>query len=270
MAMEIHITPILNPRAPGAMQNRSRRAIGSRFCVEIKCEMKITYWSHSCFFIETTSHRLVIDPFLTGNDLAHVSASEVECDFVLVTHGHFDHVGDAVAIAKRTGATIISSYEVADYLAQEDVKTHGMGVGGAHKFPFGQIKLTIAHHGGGYAPGGELRDGKFIYLGNPAGMLITADEKTIYHAGDTGLFLDMKLIGELDAIDLALLPIGDNFTMGSEDAARAAEFLGAKLSVPMHYNTFDLIKTDPDLFVKKVSARGQKALALKIGASLDI
>ncbi len=238
--------------------------------------MKLTYLSHSCVFVETSSHKLIIDPFLTGNGKAQVKADDVECDFVLVTHGHFDHVGDAVEIAKRNDATIISSYEVADYLAQKKVKTHGMGLGGAFQFPFGRVKLTIAFHSAGYAPGGELvkpvplTDGQFIYLGNPAGMLITADGKTIYHAGDTALTLEMKLIGEMNNIDVAFLPIGDNFTMGADDAGMAAEFLKCRLAVPIHYNTFDLIKADPNAFVQKVEARGLRAQALGIGGSIEL
>ncbi len=232
--------------------------------------MKLTYLSHSCVFIETATHRLIIDPFLTGNGKAPIKADEVKCDFVLVTHGHYDHLGDAVEIAKRNDATIISTYEVADYLAQEKVKTHGMGVGGAHDFPFGRVKLTIAFHSAGYAPGGELSHGQFIYLGNPAGMLITAEGKTVYHAGDTALTLEMKLLGELNKIDVALLPIGDNFTMGADDAAIAAEFLRCGLAIPIHYNTFDLINADAHAFVEKVEARGQCAQAVAIGATLEI
>ena len=234
--------------------------------------MKLTYLSHSCFFIETSSHRPIIDPFLTNNPLAKTKPNEVECDFVLVTHGHFDHVGDAVEIARRNDATIIASYEVADFLAQEKVKTHPMGIGGAREFPFGRVKLTIAFHSAGYAPGGELKSGEFIYLGNPAGMLITADGKTLYHAGDTALTLEMKLLGELNKIDVAMLPIGDNFTMGPDDAAIAVDFLKARLSIPMHYNTFGYIQVDPQQFVQKVevSGTGQQARALGIGESLEI
>lgn len=232
--------------------------------------MQLTYLSHSCFLLETTSHRLIIDPFLSGNPLAKAKPDEIECDFVLVSHGHFDHLGDAVEIAKRNKATVISSYEVADFLAQQKIQTHPMGIGGAYQFPFGRVKMTIAFHSAGYAPGGELRDGRFIYLGNPAGLLITADGKTLYHAGDTGLTLEMKLLGEMNKIDVAMLPIGDNFTMGTDDAAKAVEFLRPALAIPMHFNTFDYIKTDPEQFVEKVKAAGFSAKAMGIGESLDV
>jgi L-ascorbate metabolism protein UlaG (beta-lactamase superfamily) len=224
--------------------------------------MKLTYLSHSCFLIETATHRLLVDPFLTGNPLARVKPEEVECDFILVSHGHEDHLGDAVVIAKRTGATIISTFEVAMDCAGQGAKAHPMQIGGAWHFPFGRVKLTIAHHSSSSAT-----ENGFAYLGNPAGLLITTDGKTIYHAGDTGLFLDMKLIGELDRIDVALLPIGDNFTMGPEDAGRAVEFLNARLAIPMHFNTFDLIKVDPQRFAE---AAPGKVRVLAVGESLTV
>lgn len=211
--------------------------------------MKLTYLSHSCFAVETSTHRLLIDPFLTGNSLAPVKPEEVECDFILLSHGHEDHLGDAVPIAKRTGATIVANYETATFCGQQGAKVHPMQIGGAYEFPFGRLKLTIAHHSSSRA----TADG-FSFLGNPAGLLITAEGKTIYHAGDTGLFLDMKLIGELDRIDVALLPIGDNFTMGPDDAAQAVDFLNPRLAIPMHYNTFEIIKMDPQRFVQKVKS----------------
>ena len=228
--------------------------------------MNVTYLSHSCFLIETSSHRLLIDPFLTGNPLAKIKPEEVECDFILISHGHEDHLGDAVQIAQRTGATIISNYEVAMTCQKRGAqKVHPMNPGGAWQFPFGRVKLTIAHH----SSSNETPDG-FLYMGNPCGILITADGKTIYHAGDTALFSDMKLIGELNRIDLAMLPIGDNFTMGPDDAALAAEFLRAELSLPMHFNTFDLIKVDPAEFVKKAEAGGRSAKVLGVGELLAL
>lgn len=227
--------------------------------------MKLTYLSHSCFTIETAVHRLIIDPFLTGNPLATTKPEEVEADFVLLSHGHEDHLGDAVAIAKRTGATVIANYETAMYCGDQGAKVHPMQLGGAYQFPFGRVKFTIAHHSSSV----KTEHG-FLYLGNPAGMLITSGDQTIYHAGDTALFLDMKLIGELDPIDVALLPIGDNFTMGPEDAARAADFLNAKLAIGMHFNTFELIKIDPERFVEKAKSFGRAAKILRVGESLEV
>ena len=227
--------------------------------------MKLTYLSHSCFLIKTGDHTLLIDPFLSGNPKAQMSADDVSCDYILITHGHADHVGDAAAIAKRTGATIISTYEVALHCGNQDVDVHPMHIGGGHDFDFGRVKLTIAHHGSGIETEDGLRE-----LGNPAGLIITADDTTIYHAGDTGLFMDMQLIGEIDDLDVALLPIGDNFTMGIDDAVRAVGFLKPALAIPMHYGTFDLIDVDPAMFVDGVTAAGGKAQVLAIGDSIDL
>jgi L-ascorbate metabolism protein UlaG (beta-lactamase superfamily) len=228
--------------------------------------MKLTFLGHSCFLVETSSHRLIIDPFLTGNPLAKTKAGEIECDYIVLSHGHEDHVGDAVPIAKRTGATIISNFEVCMMCAKEGAANiHPMNPGGAWQAPFGRVKLTIAHHSSS-----KQTDGGSLYLGNPCGILITADGKTIYHAGDTALFLDMKLIGELDAIDAALLPAGDNFTMGIDDAVMAAGFLKAKLAIPMHYNTFDLIKMDPRAFERKAAAANIRAKVMDVGEKIEV
>lgn len=228
--------------------------------------MKITFLGHSCFHVETSTHRLIIDPFLTGNPLAKTKSTDVECDFILVSHGHEDHLGDAVEISKRTGATIVANYEVAMTCAGRGAKNvHPMNPGGGWNFPFGRVKLTVAHHSSSQ----QTPEG-FLYLGNPCGILVFADGKTVYHAGDTALFGDMKLIGELNRIDIAMLPIGDNFTMGPDDAAIAADFLQAGLSIPMHFNTFDLTKADPQEFVKKAEAKGRRAKVLEVGESVDI
>ncbi len=226
--------------------------------------MKLTFWGHSCFLVETGTHRVVIDPFITGNPKAPLTAEQVKCDFILVSHGHSDHLGDAVQIAKRNRATIIANYEIATYCAAQGANSHGMHIGGGHNFPFGRVKLTIAHHGSGLKV-----DKGFLYLGNPAGFIITAAGQTIYHSGDTGLFLDMQLIGQMNKIDVALLPIGDNFTMGVEDAAKAVEFLRPHTVIPMHYKTWDLIDADPEVFAGKVKAFGVQAQILMPGESFE-
>ena len=219
------------------------------------------------FLLKPPPIACLIDPFLTGNPLAKMKAEDIACDFIIVSHGHDDHIGDAVAIAKRTGATVISNFEIGVmWCAKQGVKNiHPMNPGGAWQAPFGRVKLTIAHHSSS-----KQTRGRFPYLGNPCGILITADGKTLYHAGDTALFLDMKLIGELDSIDAALLPIGDNFTMGIDDAAMAAGFLKAKLAIPMHYNTFDLIKVDPHAFVTKAGAAGLRAKVMEVNERIAI
>lgn len=228
--------------------------------------MELTYLSHSCFLIKTASHRILIDPFLTGNPLAKTKAEDIACDFIILSHGHEDHTGDAIPIAKRTGATIVSNFEICMMCAKEGVANiHPMNPGGAWQAPFGRVKLTIAHHSSS-----KQTENGFLYLGNPCGILITADGKTIYHAGDTALFLDMKLIGELDSIDAALLPAGDNFTMGIDDAVMAAGFLKAKLAIPMHYNTFDLIKMDPQLFSRKAAVAHVHAKVMEVGETITI
>ncbi|UFJ41512.1 metal-dependent hydrolase [Brevibacillus humidisoli] len=221
--------------------------------------MEIRFHGHSCVEIAAGDHRLLIDPFLTGNPVAQVKAEEIKANYILLTHGHNDHVGDTVQIAKANDATVIGNHELATYLAWQGLKTRGMHIGGAHTFPFGRVKLTQAFHGSAY----ELDDKQeLIYLGMPTGLLLTIDGKTIYHAGDTGLFGDMKLIGELHQIDLAFLPIGDNFTMGPEDAWHAAQFLKAKLVVPIHYNTFPLLQQDDQAFVRRLAEIGVEGKVL--------
>lgn len=227
--------------------------------------MKITYLGHSCIFIKSGDHRLIIDPFLTGNEMASTAADDVQCDYVLLTHGHEDHVGDTPSIAKRNDATIIANFEIADYFGKQGLKTHGMYIGGAHTFPFGRVKFTIAHHGSSL----DTDQGR-VSMGNPAGLLITIDEKTVYHAGDTGLFLDMKLIGEMAPIDVAFLPIGDNFTMGVADAVKAVEFLRPRMAVPVHYDTWPLIAADADDFARKATAAGANGRQLKPGESIKV
>ncbi|MGG3450756.1 metal-dependent hydrolase [Domibacillus aminovorans] len=226
--------------------------------------MKISFHGHSVVKIESNGKKILIDPFITGNELTDLKAEEQNPDFIILTHGHGDHVGDTVTIAKRSGALVIAVNELALYLQHQGLNTHPMHIGGSREFEFGKVKFTPAFHGSGL----EQEDGTFLYMGMPAGVLVMNDGKTVYHAGDTSIFLDMKLIGELHPIDLAFLPIGDNFTMGPDDAALAAEFLKAKTVVPVHYNTFPPIKQDPNKFIAKLKASNGKVM--KPGDSIQL
>ena len=226
--------------------------------------VKVKFLGHSCFLIETDKHKILIDPFLTGNPLAAAKPSELNVDAVLLTHGHGDHLGDAVSIAKTSGAKIIAPFELAMYCANKGADVHPMHIGGAFTFPFGKVKLTDATHGSGIQEGDT-----FIYGGNPCGFLLTVEGITIYHAGDTGLFGDMKLIGEMHRIDVALLPIGDNFVMGVDDAAKATELLKPSKVVPMHFDTFDVIKQDPNEFKAK-AGKYADVIIVNPGETLEV
>jgi L-ascorbate metabolism protein UlaG (beta-lactamase superfamily) len=225
----------------------------------------VTFLGHSCFEIRHNGTNLIIDPFLSGNPLAQVTPDQIKADFVLVTHGHGDHWGDTEAIAKANDATVIACFELANYAQSKGLKAHPMHIGGGHDFPFGRVQLTVAHHG----TGGE--ETGLVYMGNPTGLLLTLHGKTIYHAGDTGLTYDMKLLGEFHKVDLALLPIGDNFTMGIDDAVRATSLVNPRTVVPMHYNTFDVIAADPEQFAAKVRSETKAVpVVLNVGDSLEV
>jgi len=210
--------------------------------------MKIKYLGHAAFYIEEGDFKALIDPFLSGNPMAKSSADEfTEISHIFVTHGHGDHLGDTIQIAKKNNSTVITNFEISLYLSEQNVKAHPMHIGGRTKFDFGCVKMTPALHGSGIQTEKGL-----VYGGNPCGFVIELNGKKIYHAGDTGLTMDMKLL-ESENIDLAILPIGGNFTMDIIDAVRAVEFIKPKKVIPIHYNTFPIIEASPKDFKSKVN-----------------
>lgn len=219
--------------------------------------MEISYHGHSVVKIMTDTHTILIDPFITGNGQTDLDAAKEKVDVILVTHGHNDHLGDTVDLAKRNNATVIATFELANYVESFGINVHAMGIGGSYDFEFGTVKFTQAFHSSSFT----TEDGEIIYGGMPAGVLFTSEGKTIYHAGDTALFGDMKLIGERNNIDVAFLPIGDNFTMGPEDAAYAVKLLKPQIVVPVHYNTFPPIKQDPQIFKNLVETAEVQVLS---------
>lgn len=225
--------------------------------------MKLRYFSHSAFQITTDRGvKILIDPFLDDNPTSPVKSKDVEAEYIILTHGHGDHIGDAFKIAKRCNSTFICVNELANYCSEKGFNAHNMHIGGGYNFDFGRVKFTIAHHGS------KTPDNQ--YTGEPSGVILSIENKNIYHTGDTGLFYDMKLIGEMTPIDCMLLPIGDNFTMGITDAVKAVELVSPKLAIPMHYNTFPVIKADPNEFRKQVEAKGFKCRVLEYGEEITI
>jgi L-ascorbate metabolism protein UlaG (beta-lactamase superfamily) len=226
--------------------------------------MKLTYYGHACFSVEVAGSMLLFDPFITPNPLAkQIDIEKLHADFILVSHGHGDHVADVVAIAQRTGATVIAPYEVGNWLEQKGLKNvQSMNHGGAARMPFGRVKLTLAIHSS------SMPDGS--YGGNPCGFVVESDEGNFYYSGDTALTLDMKLIAERTQLRFAVLPIGDFFTMGIEDALRAAEFAGASKIVGVHYDTFPPIKLDHAAALNAARTAGKELLLPKIGESLKL
>ena len=225
--------------------------------------IKFTYIGHATYILEIAGKQIVIDPFFTSNPTTDVAANSVAADYILVSHGHFDHVEDLVAIAKRTGAKVISNFEIVNWVQNQGIENvHPQHLGGGFSHEFGHLKLTIAHHGSG------LPDGS--YGGNPAGLLLTTQGKKLYFACDTALFQDMQLYGE-EGIDLFVAPIGDNFTMGPDDALSAVKFVNPKLVIPCHYNTWPLIEQDANAWATRVEAEtGVKAQVLAPGGTLEL
>ena len=216
------------------------------------------YIHHSCFMLEADKDSIIFDPFLDGNPEG-LTAKDIKTNYVLVSHAHGDHLGDAYAISKNNGALVISTAEIATEASNNGCKSHSLHIGGTHAFAFGKVRITQAFHGSG------------ILGGHACGFIVDFHGTTVYFAGDTGIFGDMKLLGELEKIDYAILPIGDNFTMGPSDAARAVELLGVKKVIPVHYNTWPIIKQDPNEFKNLVESKGKtKVFVVAPGESLEL
>ncbi|TPD71162.1 metal-dependent hydrolase [Flavobacterium microcysteis] len=225
--------------------------------------MKITFYGHASLGIEVGGKNIIVDPYITANELAsHINIDELKADYILVTHAHGDHVLDVEAIAKRTGATIISNAEIAWYFEAKGLKSHPMNHGGSWKFDFGTVKYVNAIHSSSFNDG--------AYGGNPGGFVIEGEHKNIYIAGDTALTFDMKLIPLRTKLDLAIFPIGNNFTMDVEDAIIASDFVECDKILGCHYDTFGYIKIDKEEAKKKFFDKGKDLMLLEIGDSIDI
>jgi L-ascorbate metabolism protein UlaG (beta-lactamase superfamily) len=224
---------------------------------------KITWHGHATCTLETDDGtKVVIDPFFDDNPATSVSAGDVEADFILCTHGHYDHFADCIPIAKRTGAQVISTFEIVSYLGTQGVENaHPMHIGGGYTFPFGYAKMTPALHGGQVAG-----DDSGAFTTVPGGFLVDLGDKTLYHAGDTALLTDMTLLK--GQVDVAMLPIGDNFTMGPKDAARAVGMIEPEVVIPIHYSTWDVIHQDPEEF-KALVGNKARVVVLEPGGSFD-
>jgi L-ascorbate metabolism protein UlaG (beta-lactamase superfamily) len=226
--------------------------------------MKLTYYGHACFAVEAGGKTLLFDPFITPNPLAEkIDIEKIEADFILVSHGHSDHVADVIAIAKRTGAKVIAPFEVGDWFENKGVKNvQAMNHGGGAKTEFGRVKLTAAIHSS------SMPDGS--YGGNPCGFVIESSDGNFYYSGDTALTSDMKFIGEQTKLRFAVLPIGDFFTMGMDDAVRAADLVGATKIVGVHYDTFPPIKLDRDGALTAARSAGKELLLPGIGETIEV
>jgi L-ascorbate metabolism protein UlaG (beta-lactamase superfamily) len=226
--------------------------------------MLITYYGHSCFLVEINGKKLLFDPFITPNPLAKdIDISKIQADFILVSHGHSDHTADLIELARQTNATVITNWEIHSWLQNKGItKTHPMNIGGHWIFDFGKAKCVNAVHSS------SLPDG--TYGGSPMGFLIETPAGNLYYAGDTALHLDMKLIGDYKKIDLAFLPIGNNFTMGIDNAVIAANFIQCDHIIGMHYDTFEMIRIEHNEAKKKFDNAGKELTLMKIGEVLEI
>lgn len=226
--------------------------------------MKFTFYGHACFSVEMSGKTILFDPFITHNELAkHIKVEDISADYILLTHGHEDHVADAAQIAKQSNATIVSNFEIVTWFQKQGVaKGHPMNHGGSWQFDFGKVKYVNAVHSS------VLPDGS--YGGNPGGFVVYGNDKTFYNAGDTALTMDMQLIPRFGKLDFAVLPIGDNFTMGIEEAVVAAEFIQCDKIVGMHYDTFGYIKIDHEAAKEAFKKAGKELILVNIGESIEL
>ncbi len=223
--------------------------------------IRATFIGHAAWMFQSPSHCVVIDPFFDGNPQATIRKEDIKPDYVIVTHAHGDHWGDALWFGSHRDSVLIANFEICTYAEKHGMKTHSMHVGGGHTFLFGHVKLTPAFHGSSFPDG--------TYGGMPAGVVLTLDGKRIYHTGDTGLFSDMKLVAR-EPVDLMLVPIGDNYTMGIEDAVTAAEWVQPRCVVPMHYDTWEIIRADAKQFISRIDALGLNPRILNPGETMEM
>lgn len=225
--------------------------------------MELTFYGHACFSVKTQGKTIIFDPFISPNPkAAHIDANTLAADYILLSHGHEDHVADAENIAKRTGAKLVSNFEIVSWYEKKGIENvHPMNHGGKWKFDFGTVKYTNAVHSS------MLPDGS--YGGNPGGFIVNT-EKSFYYSGDTALTMDMKLIGNSEKLDFAVLPIGDNFTMGIDDAVKAAEFINCNKIIGVHYDTFGYIEINKNEAIDKFKSRGKELILLEIGETIQL
>jgi L-ascorbate metabolism protein UlaG (beta-lactamase superfamily) len=226
--------------------------------------MQFTFYGHACFVVEVGGKKLLFDPFISPNEKASaINVDEIEADYILISHGHEDHIADVESIAKRTGAKLISNFEIISWFGKNGIENgHPMNHGGSWEFDFGIVKYVNAVHTSSFPDGS--------YAGNPGGFIITTKEKTFYFAGDTALTMDMKLIGEYENLDFAVLPIGDNFTMGVKDAVIAADFIQCNKIVGIHYDTFGYIEIDHQKAINAFKMKDKELVLLEIGQTIEL